>query len=453
MPPLPSSSSPKQSIQVAAPQNPQRRQLIQLGLGALALSALPAGQVLARPTSQARIVILGAGAAGTAMANRLYNALEGVKITIAGARQQHLYQPGYTLVASGLWPQDQVATATADWIPAGVHWIPADVAEFMPDQRQVKLQDGQTLAYDVLVIATGCQLNYQQIEGMSTDLIGKHGIGSVYASPQAATATNQQIENLLQKGQGRAIFTLSNTPIKCAGAPLKMTFTTLSRLEDSGQREQFQVDFFTPYANKVFSVPVYNQFVLERWQEQQVGFHDQRVLTAIDAGSQMATFTHADGSTQQEKYDFIHVVPPMSAPDVVRSSELAWQQGPMAHQWLEIDQYSLQHRRYPEIFGVGDVIGTPFGKTAASVKKQAPVAEANILAFLAGHPLTAKYDGYTSCPMITSIGKAILAEFGYEGKLMPSFSFISPTEESWVVWVMKEKMLQPAYYAMLNGQV
>lgn len=450
MPPLSSSTSP---ATLNSPENPQRRQIIQLGLGALALSALPASQAFARQSTQARILILGAGAAGTSIANRLHQALDGAKITLAGARQQHLYQPGYTLVASGLWPQAQVATPTADWIPKGVEWIPADVAEFMPDQRQVKLQDGQKLAYDLLVIATGCQLNYQQIEGMSTDLIGKQGIGSVYASPQAAAATNQQIENLIQQGRGRAIFTLSNTPIKCAGAPLKMTFTTLSRLEATGQREQFQVDFFTPYANKVFSVPVYNQFVLERWQAQQVGFHDQSVLTALDAGSQTATFTHADGRQQQEKYDFIHVVPPMSAPDVVRFSELAWQQGPMAHQWLEIDQYSLQHRRYPEIFGVGDVIGTPFGKTAASVKKQAPVAEANILAFLAGRPLTARYDGYTSCPMITSIGKAILAEFGYEGKLMPSFSFISPTEESWVVWVMKEKMLQPAYYAMLNGQV
>ena len=138
---------------------------------------------------------------------------------------------------------------------------------------------------------------------------------------------------------------------------------------------------------------------------------------------------------------------------MVRQSDLVWQSGAFAGNWLEVDQYSLQHRRYPNVFGVGDVIGTPFGKTAASVKLQAPVAEQNILAYLAGQPLTARYNGYTSCPLITSIGRAILSEFGYEGKLMPSFSFISPTEESWTVWMMKEQMLQPAYNAMLHGRV
>lgn len=435
------------------PKNPNRRKIIKWGLGAAAASALPFGVAFAKQQTNARIVILGAGAAGTSMANRLNNSLTGAKITLAGARQQHLYQPGYTLVASGLWSKQQVATPTQDWIPSGVDWIPSDVAEFFPDRRALKLNDGQTLEYDLLVIATGCQLNYTDIEGMSPELIGSQGIGSVYASPEAALATSQQIEELISRGEGRAIFTLSNTPIKCAGAPLKMTFTTLSRLEDSGKRDNFQVDFFTPYKKRIFSVPVYNEFVLKRWQDQNVGFNDERVLTAIDASSKTAVFTSADGSKQQENYDFIHVVPPMSAPDVVRHSELAWQEGGMAHQWLEIDQYSLQHRRYPEIFGVGDVIGTPFGKTAASVKKQAPVAEANILSFLSGRPLEAQYDGYTSCPMITGIGKAVLAEFGYGGKLMPSFSFIDPTEESWAVWVMKEKMLQPAYYAMLNGKV
>ncbi|WP_417596305.1 NAD(P)/FAD-dependent oxidoreductase [Oceanospirillum sp.] len=433
--------------------NPGRRQFIKWGIGGAAASVLPFGIAFARQKTQARILILGAGAAGTAMANRLNNALSGASITIVGKRPQHYYQPGYTLIASGLWQTEQVATPTRNWLPSEISWIPSDVAELFPAKRAVRLEDGQTLEYDLLVIATGCQLNYSEIEGMSPDLVGQKGIGSVYASAEGATATNRQIESLISAGEGRALFTLSDTPIKCAGAPLKMIFTTLSRLEDTGKRDAFQVDFFTPFQNKVFSVPVYNDFVLNRWQEQNVNLYDQRVLTAIDVEKQEATFTTANGQRQQEAYDFIHIVPPMSAPDAIRYSVLAWQEGPMAHQWLEIDQYSLQHRRYPEIFGVGDVIGTPFGKTAASVKKQAPVAEANILSYLADRPLAAKYDGYTSCPLITSIGKAILAEFGYGGELMPSFSFIDPTEESWAVWVMKEKMLQPAYYAMLNGQV
>ncbi len=328
-----------------------------------------------------------------------------------------------------------------------------DVAAFFPDNKSVTLRDGQKLTYDVLVVATGCQLNYEHIEGMSSDLIGKYGIGSVYAGPDGAVNTNKMIQQYISKGEGKAIFTLSNTLIKCAGAPLKMAFTSLDRFEQSGKRDNLDVSFITPYKNRVFSVKYYNDFVLNRWQEQGLNFYDERVLSAIDAVNQKATFTKPDGSEENQEYDFIHVVPPMSAPDAIRNSELVWKSGAMAGDWVEVDQYHMQHLRYPEIFAIGDVAGTPFGKTAASVKTQAPVVEANVISFLAGKELKAEYNGYTSCPLITAIGKAMLAEFGYGGKLLPSFPFISPKEESWAVWVMEEKMLQPAYYAMLHGKV
>lgn len=429
-----------------------RRRLLGIGAGTGILASLPTA-AFAKQQSSARILIVGAGAAGLSIASRLNRSLEGAEIVLAGSRLPHYYQPGFTLVASGLWEQRKVVTSTRKWVPDGVRWIESDAVAFDPDRRQVTLANGEVHSYDLLVVATGCQLNYSDIEGMSAELIGQKGIGSVYAGPEAADATNRQIEQLIGKGEGRALFTLSPTPIKCAGAPLKMTFTTLSRLEESGRRSAFDVDFFTPYEKKVFSVPVYNEFVIDRWREQDTGVQDQRTLTGIDAESRTAVFSHPDGRTFRESYEFIHVVPPMSAPEAIRQSELVWKEGAFAHDWLEVDQYTLQHKRYPEVFGIGDVIGTPFGKTAASVKKQAPVLEENILGFLAGAPLKARYNGYTSCPLITSIGRAILAEFGYGGELMPSFPFISPMEESWAVWVMKEKMLQPAYYAMINGRV
>ncbi len=430
-----------------------KRNLLVYGLGVSALTAAP--RVLANDKyfSASNIVIVGAGAAGIAIANRLNTRLQGGKITIVGERPQHFYQPGYTLIASGLWPESRVTTTTAEWLPSGVQWLNLDALSYQPEKNQLRLTNGQSLTYDILIIATGCQLNYGDIEGMSEGLIGTQGIGSVYASTQAAKATSVQIDQLLNKGSGKAIFTLSDTPIKCAGAPLKMTFTTLSRMESSGKRDNFDVQFHSPFANRVFSVPEYNAFVLQRWQEQQVTFNDVSKLIAIDAGTKQAVFLKSGGKKVTESYDFIHVVPPMSAPDSVRNSDLVWQSGSFSGQWLDVDQYNLQHNRFNNVFGIGDVIGTPFGKTAASVKKQAPVVEENVLSYLKGVPLTAKYDGYTSCPLITSIGRAILAEFGYGGEIMPSFSFIDPMEESWAVWVMKEQMLQPAYYAMLDGKV
>ena len=431
-----------------------RRRFLKLGVGAGLLSAFPMQMAQAKKmSSNAHIVIIGGGAAGLAMANRFNNTLQGAKITLVGARKAHIYQPGQTLIASNIWDKSRVITETKEWLPQDVDWIQEDAQAFEPDAKTVILSNGNKLIYDVLVVATGCQLNYQDIAGMSADLIGKQGIGSVYAGPDGAEKTNKMIEQYIAKGEGNAIFTLANTPIKCAGAPLKMTFTTVDRLQSSGKRKNFDVNFVTPFKNKVFSVEFYNEFVLNRWQEQGVGFQDERVLSEIDAVNKKAIFTKADGSKENQYYDFIHIVPPMSAPDAIRNSELVWQTGKMAGNWVEVDQFHMQHLRYPEIFAIGDVAGIPFGKTAASVKTQAPVVEANVLSFLAGKELVANYDGYTSCPLITAIGKAMLAEFGYGGKLMPSFPFISPKEESWAVWVMEEKMLQPAYYAMLDGKV
>jgi sulfide:quinone oxidoreductase len=418
------------------------------------LAGLPAQQARAQKLlSKANILIVGGGAAGISMASRLSNALEGATITLVGARIPHLYQPGLTLVASGLWHKQRVITQTRDWLPGNISWIEKDAMGFDPDSKQVILTDGQALGYDLLIIATGCQLNYQEIDGMRPDLIGSKGIGSVYAGPDAAAGTNRMIEAFINRGSGRALFTLSNTPIKCAGAPLKLTFTSLDRFEQSGRRGDMDVSFITPYKDKVFSIKYYNDFVQKRWREQGVDLQDQKLLTAIDADNQKATFTLPDGSSNTQEYDFIHVVPPMSAPDALRNSGLVWQEGSMAGNWVEVDQYSLQHRRYPEVFAIGDVAGIPMGKTAASVKKQASVLEANILDFLSDKELSAQYNGYTSCPLITKIGRAMLVEFGYGGELQPSFPFISPTEESWVAWVMKEKMLQPAYYAMLHGRI
>ncbi|WP_413166259.1 NAD(P)/FAD-dependent oxidoreductase [Aeromonas salmonicida] len=433
--------------------NPIRRKILKYSILAGSLTN-PILAALAKPMStQAHIVIVGVGAAGTAMANRLRRQLSGNKITIIGARQQHIYQPGYTMIASGLWSSERVLSTTNEWLSEGINWVAKDIVSINADYRKLELVDGSNLSYDVLVVATGCQLNFNLIEGMNEQLVGKHGIGCVYSGPEGALQTSQQIDKFIKNGPGRGLFTLPKSFLKCAGAPLKMTFTTLSRLEENGNADSFDIQFMTAFPDRVFSVPYYNDFVVNRWAEQGVSVNYQRDLTGIDPISKLAYFTDLNGKVYKEEYDFIHIVPPMSASDAIRHSGLVWMDGPFSEDWLEVDQYTLQHRRYPNIFGIGDVVGIPLGKTAASVKLQAPVLERNIISFLNGSELTAKFNGYTSCPLITAIGKAVLAEFGYNNVLMPSFNFIDPTEESWAVWVMEEKMLQPAYNAMLLGKV
>lgn len=431
-----------------------RRDLLKLGLGAgvvgpLALSSRGAKAV----NTQAHIVIVGAGAGGLSMANRLTNSLQGAKITIIDTREKHYYQPGWTLVASGVWNQDKTVTDIVDWLPKSVNWVKGHVAEYDPDNNRVLLEDGQAVSYDQLIVASGLQLRYDLIQGMDVDLIGQgKGVGSVYASMDASAKTNEEIKRWISKGGGTGLFNLPPTALKCAGAPIKMTFTTLHRLEDTGRREQFNVEFMTP-SGGLFSVPFYNDFIKQRFSEQGVTRNDLWTLKAIDADAKKATYSVKGGEDQVKDYDFIHVVPPMTAGTALENSPLAFQPNENFKGWMKVDRETLQNPDYLNVWGIGDVMGMPSNKTAASVKMQAKVLEENFLASLQGKPLTAKHNGYTSCPMITAIGKAMLVEFGWDSKLLPSFSFIDPKKESWTVWVMKERMLRPAYYAMLEGKI
>ena len=181
--------------------------------------------------------------------------------------------------------------------------------------------------------------------------------------------------------------------------------------------------------------------------------HYQRVLSAIDIDKQIATFTTPDGPITLD-YDFINVIPPMRAASAIQHSPLPWQSGPWARDgWVEVDPNTLRHTRYPNVFAVGDIAGVPKGKTAASVKWQVPVAIDHLIADIQGTVSTAFYDGYTSCPMITRLGRAMLIEFDYHNNLTPSFpGIIAPLEELWVSWVMKTMALKPTYISMLRGR-
>ncbi|WP_417585754.1 NAD(P)/FAD-dependent oxidoreductase [Nitrincola sp.] len=456
--------------------NERRRDLLKLGLGAaIAAPALSiAGNASANSVStNAHIVISGAGAGGISMANRLARSLQGARITIIDSREEHHYQPGWTLVASGVWNKSKTLTKTGEWLPSSVNWVRGMVTEYNPDSNQVSVSNGETISYDYLIVACGLQLRYEQIEGMDTGLIGQgKGIGSVYAGVEEADATRDEITRWIAKGSGTGLFNLPPTALKCAGAPLKMTFTTLSRLEDSGQRDNFNVEFMAP-SGGLFSVPFYNDFVKQRFTEQGVTRNDFWTLTGIDADTKKAFYSvkgertgtatshhyTVDGNAEPtvweetKDFEFIHVVPPMTAPDSLLNSPLKFADDSPFRDWMEVDRETLQNPNYPNVWGIGDVMGMPSNKTAASVKMQANILEQNFLAYLQDRPLPARHNGYTSCPLITSIGKAMLVEFGWDGVLLPSFSFIDPKEESWTVWVMKERMLRPAYYAMLEGKI
>jgi sulfide:quinone oxidoreductase len=417
--------------------------------GALGMASAPARAAL---KTSARIVIAGSGAGGLAVASRLRRELDGAKITIVDRKEVHNYQPGYTLVATGIWPIGKVSDRNADLIPAGVDWVREMVTEFDPESNSITTDAGTKIPYDFLVVATGLHLDYAGIEGMDSKAIGTEGMGSVYNGPDAALATWRAMDAFRQKG-GEALMTLPATPLKCAGAPLKMTFMLADRLRQAGTRGKSKVRFHSALGN-VFGVPAVNTAVLERWEGLGIGVEYNSKLTAIDIGARRATFVTPEGERQERGYDFIHVVPPMRAPDPVRASALSWKDGSFAAGgWLEVDKLTLRHRRFPNVFGIGDINGTPRGKTAATVKKSAPVVAANLADAVAQRDPTMSFDGYTSCPLLLREGAALLIEFDYEGRLTPSLPMIDPLQDSWFAWLMKYALLKPAYMAVLKGHV
>jgi len=431
---------------------PDRRQFLKLAAGAAGVAMLPgaSGEARAAPVkTNARIVIAGAGAGGISAASRLAQMTEGARITIIDARENHYFQPGYTLVGSGVWTEDRVISSNADYMPGSVEWIKSAVAEFDPDGNKVVTADGQNVPYDFLVVATGLMLDYPAIEGMEEGLIGREGIASIYASPEAASASWRAMQRFVETG-GTGLFGRPATEMKCAGAPLKYTFLTDDRLRRAGNRGKAEL-IYNAHNEETFAVPKVDRKVRELFAQRDISWNKNQVLRAIDPGQRIATFDTPEGTTERG-YDFIHVIPPMRTPEPVRNSPLPWTAGPLAADgWIEVDQSTLQHRRYPNVFGVGDVNGVPKGKTAASVKWQVPVAVENMVAVATDKEMTASYNGYTSCPLVTRVGQAMLIEFDYENNLVPSFPFIDPLKPMWLSWVIEEQGLKPTYFAMLRG--
>ncbi|KGJ05195.1 sulfide:quinone oxidoreductase [Paracoccus halophilus] len=437
-----------------------RRGLLGLGaLGALALS-LGDGARAAKLATRARIVIIGAGAAGTALANRLVARLEGASITLIDPRREHLYQPGLSLVAAGLKPADYVVSGTGDWLPKGVTLIAERAAAIDPLAKTVATEGGQRLDYDFLVVAPGLVLDHDAIEGFSLDLVGQNGIGALYAGPDHAAKTWTAARRFTEEG-GVGIFTRPATEMKCAGAPLKHTFLIDDIASRGGARGKYEIRYACPQ-QALFSVPIVSEKVRMLFGARQIATHHGQTLTAIDPGAKRATFSSATTdpvtgaavtSTTDMDYDYLHVIPPQRAPEVIRQSGLSWADRWTDQGWVECDMKTLRHLRHPEIFALGDVAGVPKGKTAASVKWQVPVVEDHLVAAIQGKEGTAIYDGYTSCPMITRVGRAMLVEFDYHNNLVPSFpGLIAPLEELWVSWLMKEIALKATYNAMLRGR-
>ena len=394
------------------------------------------------------VVIVGGGSAGIAVASSLLKRRPQLDIVVIEPRYKHFYQPGFTMVGGGIFDVDQVQTFTEKVMPAGVRWIKTAAAAFSPESNSVTLEDGSKLGYRQLIVAPGLKLDWAAVEGLRESL-GKNGVTSNYRFDYAPY-TWELVNNMRS---GRAIFTQPPMPIKCAGAPQKAMYLSCDHWLRNDTLANIEVKFCNA-GGVLFGIEHYVPPLMEYVKKYNAGLDFFHNLVAVDGEAKKAWFDVSKPDTEtvrkEIEFDLLHVTPPQTAPDFVRSSPLANEAG-----WVDVDQATLQHNRYENIFSLGDVCSAPNAKTLAAARMQAPVVAVNLLAALDGKGLVAEYNGYGSCPLTVERGKIVLAEFGYGGKLLPTFPewLIKDVEPSRAAWFLKEKLLPTVYYQlMLKGR-
>jgi sulfide:quinone oxidoreductase len=388
-----------------------------------------------------RIVIVGGGTAGITVAARLRHADPGLEITLLEPSERHFYQPLWTLVGAGLAEKNDTVRPEADFIPRGVEWVRAAAVAFEPASKSVTDSGGAIHSYDQLVVCPGIKLDWDAVPGLR-EAMGTNGVCSNY-SFETVDSTRRAIEEF--QG-GTAIFTMPNTAIKCGGAPQKILYLAEDAIRRRGLRERSRFLYISP-GPSIFGVdhyrPLLEKIIAQRGIETMFRHH----LTGVNGSRREVEVTHVEtGERCTIAFDLLHVTPPMTAPDVIRRSALADKNG-----WVEVDKFTLQHTRYPDVFALGDASNLPTGRTGAAIRKQAPVLVANLLAHRAGRPLAARYNGYTSCPIVTRKGRMVLAEFDYDGQPCESFPF-NQAKERFSMWILKKYLLPQLYWhGMLRG--
>ncbi len=394
------------------------------------------------------VVIVGAGAAGIAVAASLLSRKPGLEVAIIDPADIHYYQPGWTMVGAGIFEAQSTAKTMGSLIPRGVHWIKAAVAAFEPKENAVILDGCRVVGYKRLIVCPGLKLDWARVEGL-VDTLGRNGVTSNYRY-DLAPYTWELVQGLKK---GRAIFTQPPMPIKCAGAPQKAMYLSGDTWFRNGALNNIDIQFNNA-GGVLFGVKAYVPALEEYVRKYNAHLNFFHNLVAVDGPAKKAWFDVAKPDTPVQRiemeFDMMHVCPPQTAPDFIRVSPLADAAG-----WVDVDQATLRHKTYDNIWSLGDVMNAPNAKTAAAARMQAPVVANNVVADIQGSAPASQYNGYGSCPLTVERGKIVLAEFGYGGTLLPSFPkwLIDGTKPTRAAWFLKEKILPPVYWqAMLRGR-
>lgn len=449
-----------EQIEILEKKGIDRRHFLKIlsAAGILSVASVQHAQAFSS-NAKGKIVIIGGGAAGISMASRLKHWLDTPDITLIDPSDRQFYQPGFTLIASGVYKPEEVWKKQEDCMPDGIKWIKDSVIAVDPVMNQVTTDNYGKIPYDFLVLTPGLQINWEKVEGITHNTLGEGNAHCIYDF-EGAQKTWKAIQEFSKTG-GHGIYTDTYTKHKCGGAPKKICLLTDDYNRKQGTRENVKLDYFTA-ADELYDIPYFTPRLLEIYKERNIPIHLNVRVKGVDTATKQVHLEKVEKIGEEkvitpfvDDYDFLHFTPPMSAPDFVRDAGLGWTEGKLAAEsWVMVDKATLVHQKYSNIVSLGDVAGIPTSKTSAAIRMQVPIAAKNLISLMEGKEPVEKYNGYAACPIVTDYGHVLLCEFDYDKKPANSFPFsmLDTSKEQWAAWILKVYLLKPMYfYGMLKG--
>lgn len=435
-----------------------------LGSAASALSRRALrGYATTQTPSRHELLIIGGGTAGINVANQvkavyLANDCEPPETTIVDGADRHHYQPGWTLVGAGLANKADLNRPMSEMVPGHTTRIAQDAVNVDPESQTVTLGDGRVLTYGQLVLCPGIRINYDGVKGLR-EALDTDGVATIYDFNHC----DKVYHNIQALENGRAVFTHPAGDVKCAGAPQKIMWMAEDYWRRQGRRaidgkNGIEVEFHTNLP-QMFGVKKYSDVLKGLTEERGVTPNFKSVLKAVDSRRRIATFASgAEGEEVERSFDFLHAVPPMAPHEFVKKSKVANGNG-----FVDVDQKTLQSTKYSNVWSLGDASSLATSKTAAAIMSQAPILAHNFylanerkvdLSSDASASGIAHYDGYTSCPLLTSYGGLLLAEFGYGGEIKETFAKYGLSQDKpsrWAYHLKKDVFPRLYFGAYQNG--
>lgn len=368
------------------------------------------------------LLILGAGTAGTLMANHLRRRLSRSEwqLTVVDRSDRHLYQPGLLFLPFGTYEESQIIRPTRDFLPRGVEFRRAEVERIVPTDKTVLFKGGESLSYDVLLVATGCRTAPEETEGM----LGpkwRVNVHDFYTLDGARALRDK----LAAFEGGRVVVHVNEMPIKCPVAPLEFTFLADTFFRERGLRDKVSLTYVTPLSG-AFTKPKASKKLGHLLGDKGIELVADFVAEKVDQeNDKLVCF---DG--REVPYDLLVTTPTNMGDEAVRRSGLGDDLD-----FIPTHKHTLQSLQHPDVFVIGDATNLPASKAGSVAHFESETLAENVLRHIRGEPLAEGFDGHSNCFIESGNGKALLIDFNYdyephEGNFPFAFGPLKLLEES-----------------------